>query len=165
MTLLAGLFEMRGCWHIGLRWAIVALCATCFYIRVAVLVPHTCIIVQPQSGRKIAASNHKQKIFYTPPIRTQKIFYTPLMAGTIRTQKIFYILLMAGTIQTQKIFYTHFLELLFASTLTDVYQVSFGHLKNNGWLLMSSYHIVGGPYCPHYYTSSFVYLPLAAILQ
>ena len=30
MTLLAGLFEMRGCWHIGLRWAIVALWATCF---------------------------------------------------------------------------------------------------------------------------------------
>ena len=29
MTLLAGLFEMRGCWHIGLRWAIVALWATC----------------------------------------------------------------------------------------------------------------------------------------
>ena len=28
MTLLAGLFEMRGCWHIGLRWAIVALWAT-----------------------------------------------------------------------------------------------------------------------------------------
>ena len=34
MTLLAGLFEMRGCWHIGLRWAIVALWATClvFYL-------------------------------------------------------------------------------------------------------------------------------------
>ena len=32
MTLLAGLFEMRGCWHIGLRWAIVALWATCFRI-------------------------------------------------------------------------------------------------------------------------------------
>ena len=30
MTLLAGLFEMRGCWHIGLRWAIVTLWATCF---------------------------------------------------------------------------------------------------------------------------------------
>ena len=30
MTLLAGLFEMRGCWHIGLRWAIVALWATCY---------------------------------------------------------------------------------------------------------------------------------------
>ena len=30
MTLLDGLFEMRGCWHIGLRWAIVALWATCF---------------------------------------------------------------------------------------------------------------------------------------
>ena len=30
MTLLAGLFEMRGCWHNGLRWAIVALWATCF---------------------------------------------------------------------------------------------------------------------------------------
>ena len=30
MTLLAGMFEMRGCWHIGLRWAIVALWATCF---------------------------------------------------------------------------------------------------------------------------------------
>ena len=30
MTLLAGLFEMRGCWHIGLRRAIVALWATCF---------------------------------------------------------------------------------------------------------------------------------------
>ena len=30
MTLLAGLFEMKGCWHIGLRWAIVALWATCF---------------------------------------------------------------------------------------------------------------------------------------
>ena len=29
MTLLAGLFEMRECWHIGLRWAIVALWATC----------------------------------------------------------------------------------------------------------------------------------------
>ena len=29
MTLLAGLFEMRGCWHIGHRWAIVALWATC----------------------------------------------------------------------------------------------------------------------------------------
>ena len=29
MTLLAGLFEMKGCWHIGLRWAIVALWATC----------------------------------------------------------------------------------------------------------------------------------------
>ena len=29
MTLLAGLFEMRGCWHIGLRWVIVALWATC----------------------------------------------------------------------------------------------------------------------------------------
>ena len=29
MTLLAGLFEMRGCWHIGLRWAILALWATC----------------------------------------------------------------------------------------------------------------------------------------
>ena len=32
ITLLAGLFEMRGCWHIGLRWAIVALWATCFRI-------------------------------------------------------------------------------------------------------------------------------------
>ena len=31
MTLLAGLFEMRGCWHIGLRWAIIALWATCIY--------------------------------------------------------------------------------------------------------------------------------------
>ena len=31
ITLLAGLFEMRGCWHIGLRWAIVALWATCFF--------------------------------------------------------------------------------------------------------------------------------------
>ena len=30
MTLLADLFEVRGCWHIGLRWAIVALWATCF---------------------------------------------------------------------------------------------------------------------------------------
>ena len=29
MTFLAGLFEMRGCWHIGLRWAIVGLWATC----------------------------------------------------------------------------------------------------------------------------------------
>ena len=32
MTLLAGLFEMKGCWHIGLRWAIVALWATCLII-------------------------------------------------------------------------------------------------------------------------------------
>ena len=32
MTLLAGLFEMRGCWHSGLRWAIVALWATCSYL-------------------------------------------------------------------------------------------------------------------------------------
>ena len=32
MTLLAGLFEMKGCWHIGLRWAIVALWATCVII-------------------------------------------------------------------------------------------------------------------------------------
>ena len=31
MTLLAGLFEMRGCWHIGLRWAIIALWATFFF--------------------------------------------------------------------------------------------------------------------------------------
>ena len=31
MTLLAGLFEMRGCWHMGLKWAIVALQATCFF--------------------------------------------------------------------------------------------------------------------------------------
>ena len=30
MTILAGLFEMKGCWHIGLRWAIVALWTTCF---------------------------------------------------------------------------------------------------------------------------------------
>ena len=37
MTLLAGLFEMRGCWHIGLRWAIVALWATCL------IIPRTCI--------------------------------------------------------------------------------------------------------------------------
>ena len=36
MTLLAGLFEMKGCWHIGLRWAIVALWATCFYLVVYV---------------------------------------------------------------------------------------------------------------------------------
>ena len=31
MTLLAGLFDMRGRWHIGLRWAIVALWATCLH--------------------------------------------------------------------------------------------------------------------------------------
>ena len=35
MTLLAGLFEMRGCWHIGLRWVIVALWATCFTITIS----------------------------------------------------------------------------------------------------------------------------------
>ena len=33
MTLLACLFEMRGCWHIGLRWAIVALWATCWIYK------------------------------------------------------------------------------------------------------------------------------------
>ena len=33
MTLLAGLFEMRGCWHIGLRWEIIALWATCFSVN------------------------------------------------------------------------------------------------------------------------------------
>ena len=33
MTFLAGLFEMKGCWHIGLRWAIVVLWATCCHMR------------------------------------------------------------------------------------------------------------------------------------
>ena len=41
MTLLAGLFEMRGCWHIGLRWAIVALWATCFSYRLRKLILQT----------------------------------------------------------------------------------------------------------------------------
>ena len=82
MTLLAGLFEMRGCWHIGLRWAIVALWAACWKYMLADNVKQFCNICYK-------VNFHRYSCYIQGPFRSNE--NTIILAYTILlTSKVTY---------------------------------------------------------------------------